>query len=292
VIARAWSRRPAASITYRDARALVLPRAATPTQARHLYKAISRLYSWALAAEFPTVEHHPLVGRTLDLPALVSRERTLSTEELFALVSTARAISTTAPPRAYSSGGPTVAADFVLLALYTAARSTEIKRLRWADIEADLWTIPAADTKNKKAHIVPLTRQARAILVRRGLDDPARRACPIYVFAGTVAGAPVGSIRRSLASLYRAAGVTFARVGGTTAHDLRRTVASNLRANRFAAGDVVARVLNHTAPGPAATAVYMRYEMIDERRAALQSWADFLDAVGAPSAAFPRAVAS
>ena len=57
-------------------------------------------------------------------------------------------------------------------------------------------------------------------------------------------------------------------------HDIRRTVATNLTklgVDRF----LLQRVMNHT--DTSVTKIYDRYNYLDEKREALQQWADRLD---------------
>jgi hypothetical protein len=44
---------------------------------------------------------------------------------------------------------------------------------------------------------------------------------------------------------------------------------------------VVSLLLGHTMPGPQATKIYDRSELLDQRRAALVAWADWLDGLAA-----------
>ena len=56
----------------------------------------------------------------------------------------------------------------VRLLTYTAQRRGEVVRMRWEEIDfkAALWTIPGDRTKNHRAHVVPLTASAMAIIAR------------------------------------------------------------------------------------------------------------------------------
>ena len=47
---------------------------------------------------------------------------------------------------------------------YTACRSGEVRQAEWSEIDGDVWTIPAAKMKNGRAHRVPLTGVALALL--------------------------------------------------------------------------------------------------------------------------------
>lgn len=63
-----------------------------------------------------------------------------------------------------------VAARSLEFAIYTAARSGEVRGARWAEIdwEAALWTVPAERMKSGREHRVPLTLEAITLL--RSLD--------------------------------------------------------------------------------------------------------------------------
>lgn len=63
----------------------------------------------------------------------------------------------------------------VILLLLTGQRLREVAGMRWEeiDLERDEWIIPATRTRNKLRHLVPITRQMRAIMMRmsRGRTD-------------------------------------------------------------------------------------------------------------------------
>jgi integrase len=59
-----------------------------------------------------------------------------------------------------------------------------------------------------------------------------------------------------------------------TLHDLRRTARTHLEAIGVAP-HVAERCLNHSVRG--LVGVYNRYDYLDERRSALESWANFID---------------
>ena len=60
-------------------------------------------------------------------------------------------------------------------------------------------------------------------------------------------------------------------------HDLRRTVASRLAGLGFSEA-VIGRILNHARSGVTAT-VYNQYDYLDEKRRALDAWADELERI-------------
>ena len=86
---------------------------------------------------------------------------------------------------------------------------------------------------------------------------------------GRVGDKPINGFSKAKAQIDRLSGVTDWRW-----HDLRAAVATNLAKlgyDRF----LIKRVLNHKDTG--VTAIYDRYTYINEKREALQKWADRLD---------------
>jgi len=78
------------------------------------------------------------------------------------------------------------------LLILTGTRSQEIRLATWAefDLDARLWTIPADHMKRSKAHMVPLSEAALAVLARA---DALRLVDTDIVFPG-VAGAPMSDM--------------------------------------------------------------------------------------------------
>ena len=131
------------------------------------------------------------------------------------------------------------------------------------DLENASWTIPAARTKNKRPHIVPLTDDAVALL-----SELPRFKAGQYLFSynGTtpVAGHSVGKAR--LDALMQAQATYPIRF---RTHDLRRTVRTRLSALRVP--DVVAEmVIGHGRKG--LQRIYDQHKFTDEMREALEAW--------------------
>jgi integrase len=79
-------------------------------------------------------------------------------------------------------GIPAYALEFLIL---TAARSGELRKARWSEIDGSTWVIPAAHTKLHKEHRVPLSSRALDILASLPrLND--------YIFAGHHIGQGLG----------------------------------------------------------------------------------------------------
>ena len=62
-------------------------------------------------------------------------------------------------------------------------------------------------------------------------------------------------------------------------HGFRTALATHGRGQLKISGDIVSMLLSHTPPGPKVTRVYMRPDLLDERREALVAWAHWLDSL-------------
>lgn len=138
--------------------------------------------------------------------------------------------------------------------MLSAQRLGEVSGMRWAELDGDVWAIPAARHKSKRRHEVPLSAALQAILVA----VPRHDGC---VFS-TRLGRPVvpGSWLRN--RIEATTGVTDWRF-----HDIRRTGATYMAeggVTRF----IIERTLGHTETG--VTAVYDRHTYRDEKRRALE----------------------
>lgn len=173
--------------------------------------------------------------------------------------------------------------------ILTMQRREETADMRWSEVSAagDRWTIPAARTKNGKAHIVHLAPAAREILAKA-----ARYPGSDFVFT-TRGEDSINGYARAAARLREAVlqerkalgPAALAAHGGRLPpldwvwHDFRRTGVTACAAMGFPP-HVADRLLNHvegTISGVAA--VYQRHEFLPERERALLAWSRFVVAV-------------
>lgn len=126
------------------------------------------------------------------------------------------------------------AADIIRMLLLTGARRGEVLAMRWADLdlEAGVWVKPAATTKQKKLHRVPLSAPARQLLA--GIPRTGE-----HVFS-TRDGEHRREIKGSWAAICRAAKLEAVRV-----HDLRHSYASFLVSAGLSL-PVIGALLGHT----------------------------------------------
>ena len=132
------------------------------------------------------------------------------------------------------------AADVFRLLLLTGARKHEVLSATWQqfDLAEGTWTKPAATTKQRTEHQVPLSAPARQLLARRREQGKATT----FVFPGPGPRGYRTSVKRDWQAVCRAAGISELRV-----HDLRHSYASQL-ASAGVGLHVIGRLLGHTEP--------------------------------------------
>ncbi len=161
-------------------------------------------------------------------------------------------------------------------AILTAARSMEARGARWTeiDIDAAVWTIPAARMKAKREHRVPLAPAALAILAEM---RPLHRAADDLLFPGGRAGRPLTDVALSKA-LHLAAGRD-----DVTVHGCRSAFRDWCGEAVSVPREVAEAALAHTNKDRV-EAAYARSDLFDRRRALMESWAAFVASPAAPAA--------
>ncbi len=166
---------------------------------------------------------------------------------------------------------------FGKLSLLTGQRRQEIAAIPYSEIEGDLWRLPADRVKNGRAHDVPLSTVALAVLA-----SVPRIAGSAYVFT-TTGSTPISGFAKGLARLKEKMAEAAEKerkepveIPHFTFHDLRRTAATGL-ARLAIPVRVTEAVLNHVS-GTAAgiVSVYQRHDYADEKRQALEAWSRFV----------------
>lgn len=175
------------------------------------------------------------------------------------------------------AGQPATRAALLLSALLFQ-RPGNIRAMEWAEIDLDaaLWTIPAVKMKrtqhgkqNGRPHLVPLASQAVAILKElQPLTGHGR-----YAFPSLLTGEKCMSENTVRGALRR---MGYAN-GEMTPHGFR-AMARTLIVERLpgVSPDVIEAQLAHGKSGPLGMA-YDRAEFMEQRRALMKAWADYLD---------------
>ncbi len=168
----------------------------------------------------------------------------------------------------------------VRLMLLTAQRRGEVLRMRWEDISEErqegdaptdgqkaparfTWTIPAESAKNGRAHRVPLSPEALAVLESRPRSGA-------WVLPGRLVDEN-GKPREHVTNVERAIDRARDRqkLEHFTPHDLRRTAASAMTALGIPRL-TVKKILNHVDRD--VTGIYDRHSYDPEKRTALEAW--------------------
>jgi integrase len=245
--------KPLDQVTQRDVAAclLVIARERGNATARVARANLSAMFTWAMQQGLAAA--NPVIG-TRKPTESGPRERVLSDQELVAIWRACR---------------DDHFGRIVKLLILLGARRTEVGGMCWSELDDNgNWTIPAARSKNARAHTLPLPEAA----------------------AGIIAGVPQMADRDQLFGDYGARGFANwnnakhwldARCGISdwVLHDLRRSAATKM-ADIGVQPHIIEQVLNHQSGHKRGVAgIYNRSSYAREVRAALALWADHVNAL-------------
>ena len=282
-----WRKRPFDGIGRSDVIALCegVVAKGSPIQANRVQALLSKIFSFALDAELVTANP---CARLKKRSKETTATRVLSDDEVRLFW---RRVGD--PPNSKRIG------QALRLVLLTGVRVTELTGAelkefeRLDEAEKAAWTIPAARSKNGRAHVVPLSGLAQSIVAdllqraaataqengpRRFLlaspNDPKR---PIDGHALSVAMIRFGNALSAATGPSSSVTDEVRAIATWTsdrpsAHDLRRTLATRLAGSGIPAEDVSA-CLNHTRTTVTARH-YDLYDRAREKRQAFELWAD------------------
>lgn len=161
----------------------------------------------------------------------------------------------------------------IKLLMLTLVRTGELRYAKWSefDLKKGQWEIPAERMKMRKAHIVPLSRQAIKILKEQkeeighlGVD---------WVFPNQIRPQKPMSENTILFALKR-----LGYGGRMTGHGFRALAMSTIKEKLGYRHEVVDRQLAHD-PHSKIDKAYDRAKFLDERKKMMQKYADYMDAV-------------
>jgi integrase len=243
-----------------------------PGQAWNHLAMLKAFFVWVIEQNEYGLHQSPaagIKGKTL-LGARRARDRALSPLELAALWRATRRLKY--PFR-----------QVYRLLILSGLRLAEVVEASWPEfnLKDRLWVIPSARMKGidgkARAHTVPLTGDMLAIL-----DEVPRFKRGDYLFSLSLGSRPAivadkikqridARMLRTLRALARLEGRDPGRVRlePWVNHDLRRTVRSEMSRLRID-HDVKEAILAHAKPG--LVGVYDQYELLDEKRDALERW--------------------
>ena len=161
-----------------------------------------------------------------------------------------------------------VGARALRFAIFTAARSGEVRGARWQEIDpvGAIWTIPAERMKAGREHRVPLSEQALAVLAEmsaaRTNNDPGA-----LVFPGQTQDRPLSDM--SLTAVLRRMGR-----GDLTAHGFRSTFKDWAAESTAYPAELSEMALAHSI-GSKVEAAYRRGDLFEKRRRLMADWCQF-----------------
>lgn len=158
------------------------------------------------------------------------------------------------------------------LMLLTFVRTVELRKAEWSefDLENAEWRIPAERMKMREPHIVPLSKQAVGLLAELRTYTGGRVALfPNYRMPNECMTAT--TLNRALERM----GLNGKGSIGFSAHGFRATASTILNEMGYRS-DVIERQLAH-AERDKVRASYNHAEYMEERKAMMQEWANFID---------------
>ena len=226
----------------------------SPITANRVLSWLRKLFSWAIERDVVTAD--PCARIKPPSPER-PRDRVLTDLELKALWHAAGGLE-----QPYK--------EFVHLLILAGQRRNEVSCLPWNELDLDkrLWTLPGSRAKNGHEHTIPLSDQALAIIC--SLPRTREFVLP------SINGIPInshGDVKDRLDA---------AMPPGTlhwVFHDIRRTVASGM-ARLGVNLPVIEKCINHVGGSfGGIVGIYQRHSFADEKRSAMQAWANFVESL-------------
>lgn len=162
--------------------------------------------------------------------------------------------------------------DALKLTVLTAVRSNETRFATWGefDLDAGVWSIPAARMKMKEPHVIPLALPAVALMRRLAseriaLDGEVAPEALVFTHAR-------GKAISDMTMLKVLRDMKFV---GITVHGFRSTFTDWAAEQTEFPKEIADKALAHTVPN-AVEAAYRRTDFFDKRRTLMNQWAAFV----------------
>ena len=247
---------PVSEVTTADVLAILTPIwYDKPETARRVRQRIGAVMKWAVAmGHRPDNPAGDALGQALGRQQVVVQHmRALPYGAVADALATVRA----------SQAAVTTKRAFEFLVL-TAARSGEVRLATWdeMDLDAGVWTIPAARMKAKREHRVPLSGRALAIL-----HDVPRLSDGTGLVFRSRRGKPLSTV--TLSKLIKVLGIA------AVPHGFRSTFRDWAAEETNHPREVVEAALAHTVQNKV-EAAYARSDLFERRRRLMNEWAAYL----------------
>jgi integrase len=161
-----------------------------------------------------------------------------------------------------------VSACALEFAILTCARSGEIRGATWEEVDdkVEVWTVPAQRMKSRRAHRVPLSKAALAVLAKvRGLDA--------HLIFPSALRDKQGKAKIMSDMAFKALCGRM-KVEGITTHGFRSTFRDWCRESAHADRAVAEAALSH-GTGNEVERAYARSDLFERRQALMEAWARF-----------------
>jgi len=246
--------------------------------AAKLYVYVRRVRMWAGLVFDWALEHPETTGVTINPAAMIKPDKAFGS----APVKSHAALPLTELPAfmrrlAFENDALHSVLACRLMAL-TWVRTQELRFMEWTELEhgGTMWRIPAGKMKRRSEHLVPLSRQAQAIIATL----QSRRNGSKYVFPCD-SGRRIDRPMSENAVLYLIGRLGYK--GLMTGHGWRRITSTWSNESGQYNPDAIERQLAHTEKNKV-RAIYNRAQYLPERVRMMQDWADWLDLATAESA--------
>ncbi len=157
----------------------------------------------------------------------------------------------------------------IKIILLTGVRTSELRLATWDQFNFNdsLWIIPAENSKSGLMHKIHLSEQVQIIL-----NELQRDCNSEYVICGITNKKPITetSLAKAISRIQNRVGIPH-----WTAHDLRRTLATQFGETLRVDPVVIEKCLGHKMPKIMAT--YNKNEMLPERKEALDLWGRYIE---------------
>jgi len=195
----------------------------TPIRANRMGEVLRKMFTLAMEWEWRTDNPAHGFHRRIEQ----ARERFLGPEELTRIAAVL--------DNAEDQRG----AAIIRMCMLTGARVGEVRTARFEQFNLDyvIWSKPAATTKQRKMHRVPISQEVVTIVRQRQMVVPHGNP---WLFPGEAVSQPVREIRRFWACVQKEADLPDVRI-----HDLRHTFAS-LLVSGGASLEMIGRLLGHS----------------------------------------------
>lgn len=166
---------------------------------------------------------------------------------------------------------------FLRLLPYLFCRPSELRLALWQELQEDTLHIPKERMKKRRPHLIPIPRQAQALIEEMRLHSAHTPYILANTFGGRIAPITEGAAYKILKSNRIRQGQSLHEL--TTLHGWRHTASTLLHEQGYPS-HLIEMQLAH-ADKNSVRGTYNHADYLDDRRAMMQAYADYLDGLKA-----------